>query len=85
MILQAAHLHKLVNKEPLVAISTVTDQVHEVRVVQQTQHQNLHDEFLIPLQPFKIKLLHSNNLLVGSQHEIKKRCTLKHKLHQSSN
>lgn len=38
MILQAAHLHELVNKEPLVAICAITDQVHEIRVVQQTEH-----------------------------------------------
>lgn len=62
MILEAAPRHELVNKEPLVIVSAVANEVDKVGVVQQTQHQHLHDEFLMPLKPLWIQLLHSNNL-----------------------
>lgn len=62
MILEAAPRHELVNQEPLLIMSAVANEVDKVGVVKQAQHQHLHDEFLMPLKPLRVQLLHSNNL-----------------------
>lgn len=62
MVFQASHRHELINQKPLIPISTVTNQGDEIRMVQQTQHENLHNKFLKALKPITIKLFNCDNL-----------------------
>lgn len=54
MILEGPIRHVLINKESLVTVGAVADQVHKVAVVKETQHQNLHQELSIALEPISI-------------------------------
>lgn len=62
MVLQGSQRHKLVNKEALIPVSTVADQIDKVWVVQKAKHKNLHQKFSISLQSIPVKLFHCNYL-----------------------
>lgn len=72
VIFQAPQWHVLVHQESLIPISAIPDQIDEVGMMQETQHKNLHNELLISLKAFKIKLFDSNNLLMDGIDQHKK-------------
>lgn len=62
MIFQGSQRHKLINKEALIPISTIANQVDKVWVVQKAKHENLHQKFSISLKAIPVKLFHGNYL-----------------------
>ena len=71
MIFQRTQRHVLINKEALISISTVTNKINKIRMVQETKHENLHEKFPISLESIPVQLFHSNNLQKVSIHVIK--------------
>lgn len=62
MILQGSQGHKLINKEALIPISTIANQVDKVCVMQKAKHKNLNQKFSISLKTIPVKLFHCNYL-----------------------
>lgn len=62
MILQWSQRHIFIYKKPLITISTVSNQIDQVRVVQETKHKNLNQKFSISLKSISIQLFNCNNL-----------------------
>lgn len=54
MILQRAKRHKFINKKTLVSISTVSNQIDKVRMMQETEHKNLNKKFSVSLKPIPV-------------------------------
>lgn len=62
MILQWSQRHIFIYKKSLITISTVSNQIDQVRVVQETKHKNLNQKFSISLKSISIQLFNCNNL-----------------------
>lgn len=62
MIFQRPQGHILIDKKALISISTVSNQIHKIRMMQKTKHENLHQKFPISLKPISVELFYSNNL-----------------------
>lgn len=62
MIFHRPQGHILIDKKALISISTVSNQIHKIRMMQKTQHENLHQKFPISLKPISVELFYSNNL-----------------------
>lgn len=62
---EGAEGHVLVDEEPLLAVGAVADEAHQVVVVEEAQHQNLHDELPVALHAVEVQLLHGHKLPVG--------------------
>lgn len=62
VIFQGSQRHKFVDKKPLVPISTISNQVHQVRVMKKAKHEDLHKKLPITLKAISIQLLDSNDL-----------------------
>ena len=60
MIFQRPQGHILIDKKAF--ISTVSNQIHKIRMMQKTKHESLHQKFPISLKPISVKLFYSNNL-----------------------
>lgn len=68
MIFQRSQRHKLIYQEALVSISTVANQVDQIRVMQEAQHQHLYQKFSIALKAIPVKLFHCNHLPTNKVH-----------------
>lgn len=62
MILQWPQRHELIHEKALISISTVTDQINKIRVMQQTKHQDLYKKLSISLEPISVQLFYGYNL-----------------------
>lgn len=62
MVFQRSQWHILINQKSLLSISTISNKIYQIRMVEEAEHQNFNKKLLIPLQSITIKLLHSNNL-----------------------
>lgn len=62
VILQGTIRHVLINQNPLIPISTISNQIDKVRMVKKTQHQNLYKKFSVSLESIPVELLNSDYL-----------------------
>lgn len=62
MILQGTQRHKFINKKALVSISTISNKVDKVWMMQEAKHKNLNQKFSVSLQSIPVKLFHGNYL-----------------------
>lgn len=62
MVFQRSQGHVLIHQNPLISIGTVSNEINQILMVQQAQHQNLHKKLSVALQSISVKLLHSYNL-----------------------
>jgi hypothetical protein len=60
---QGAQRHVLVEEQALLAVGAVSHQIDEVGVVEQAEHQHLHQELVVALNAVPVQLLHGHRLL----------------------
>lgn len=64
MAFQATLRHVLVNQEPLIAVSAEPNEVDEVGMPKNDQHEDLHYELLAPLEALPVELLNGDYLFI---------------------
>jgi hypothetical protein len=62
MILQRALGHVLIDQDPLVRVCAVAEQLDEVGVVKEAEHEHLDEELAVALEPVPVQLLHGDHL-----------------------